>query len=128
MTNRILFLGLLLFAGAAPAAAAEATPPLEQARARLTPEHRILLRCSAAFAVNSQQIAQGSADPALPPSLAERGKEYFVRAGAQLMDEAGVAREEIAALLKEEAARLAEPVALAAAMPGCVASLEASGL
>ncbi len=128
MMNRILFLGLLLFAGTAPAAAAGATPHLDQARARLTPEHRMLLRCSAAFAVNSQRIAEGTADPALPPSLPERGREYFVRAGAQLMDEAGLLREEIAALLKEEAARLAEPVALAAALPGCVASLEASGL
>ena len=127
MMNRTLFLGLLLLAGAAPAAA-EATPPLEQARARLTPEHRMLLRCSAAIAVNLQRVAEGTADATLPTSLPERGREYFVRAGAQLMDEAGLTREEIAALLKEEAARLAEPVALAAAMPGCVASLEASGL
>lgn len=128
MMNRTLFLGLLLLAGAAPAAAAQATPDLDQARAKLSPEHRMLLRCSAAFAVNLQRVAEGTADAALPTSLPERGREYFVRAGAQLMDEAGLTREEIAALLKEEAARLAEPVALAVAMPGCVASLEASGL
>jgi hypothetical protein len=128
MMKRTIFLGLLAMAGSVPAIAAEALPDLAAARAKLTPQHQVLLQCSAAFAVNSRNVAQGKADPALPASLPERGKEYFIRTGAQLMDDAGLTREEIAALLKEQVVRLSDPAALAVTMPGCIASLEASGL
>lgn len=112
-------LGLALAALlAVPAPAAE---PLD-------PGQRFTLHCAAAFARVAAGQAQG--DPALAayPPLAERGREYFVRAGAEAMDAAGLTREELQTHLQAEMAALAEPGALEQVMPLCLKSLEESGL
>jgi hypothetical protein len=128
MITRTLLLGLLLCAGTAPAMAIESQSALVAARAKLSRDQGVLVRCSAAFALHARLAAEGKADPALPASLAGRGKEYFVRAGAQLIDEAGLSREEVTLLMEDEISHLADPVVLAATLPGCIRSLEASGL
>jgi len=107
-----------LLAAAAPAAAPA-----------LTLEQRTMLRCSAAFALVANRQRAGEPDALAFPDVGERGREYFVRAMASLMDTAGLGREAIAALVAGEAQDLAaDSRTLYRAMPSCLLSLEASGL
>jgi hypothetical protein len=107
-----------LFA-AAPIAAQTAPPPL-------TLEQQAALRCSAAFAVGAalQQRGQGGEWP----PLASRGREFFVRVSAQLMDDTGRTREQVGAELAGQARQLGDPAALRATMPACLLMLDASGI
>ena len=60
--------------------------------------------------------------------MTARGREYFVRALVELMDEAHLDHDAITALVKAEAAKLLESPDPLAGMPACLASLEASKL
>lgn len=104
-----------------PAAAQAAPEP-----APLNLQQSASLKCSAAFALASaaQARGEGKAWPALSP----RGREFFVRTSAQIMDEMGWSRDLVALKLADEARTLGEPGALAAAMPPCLLLLDASGL
>ena len=90
-----------------------------------------MLGCAAVFAiVASDQEASRDTALAYPP-LAWRGREYFVRASAAVMDEAGLSREAVRALLTEAAADLqrraaaADPdTVVAAAIAPCLPRLE----
>jgi hypothetical protein len=95
---------------------------------QLTDDQRTLLHCSATFALVSGR--QHARDPqALAfPDVTERGREYFVRAMVELMDEAGLDHDAIASLVTQEAAGLGDPAVLYKQMPACLASLQASGL
>lgn len=115
-------LALAALALAAPAAAQD-TPAVPRP---LSLEQRTALRCSAAFAIGA--VLQQRGEHADWPPLAERGREFFVRASAQVMDETGRSREQIADELGAQARELADPQALAAAMPPCLMLLDASGL
>ncbi len=95
---------------------------------QLSLEQKTLVRCSAAFALAANLQESGDRSLGEIPELRARGQEYFVRAMASLMDQAGLGREAIAALLKAEVAELAEGDTLAKAMPPCLVSLETSGL
>ena len=118
MTLRFPALALVL---TAPALAQEQGPPkplsLQQASA---------LKCSAAFAIGATMQARGQGTEW--PALGQRGREFFVRASAQIMDETGRTRDQVAAELSGEAKQLGEPGALAAAMGPCLLLLDASGL
>ena len=124
---RLALLAALL---AAPAAAQK------PASSPMTLEQTMLLRCSAAFAVVAGEQERGVASARTYPPLAERGTEFFVRAGAQLMDERHMSREEIEAAVRAEAERLQSESAAAGDRAGfvdgvmqpCLAALEASGL
>ena len=95
----------------------------------------MLLRCSATFAIVASEQQRGAPSTAAYPPMAERGREYFVRAGARLMDELQLTREQITARLRAEV----ESVQAAAAqapdrtryvdglMQPCLSALEASG-
>lgn len=108
----------LLFASPAVAQAPEPAPlSLQQASA---------LKCSAAFALGAAAQARGQGKQW--PALAARGREYFVRASAQIMDETGWSRDLVALKLADQAKALGTPGALAAAMPPCLLLLDASGL
>ncbi len=107
---------------AAPATAQVAPPPL------LSLEHRMLLRCSAAFALVAHRQGTGDASAQQYPPLKERGGEYFVRASARVMDEAGLDRNGVSEALRVEAESLLEGNTLAAIMPVCLSALEAAGL
>lgn len=122
MRRALLLTALLL---AAPLAAQEepaAAPP------RLTLEQRMLLRCSATFAIvaNRQQAGEGWA-MAYPP-LDQRGREFFVRAGAQVMDEALIDSMTLDQVLSSEAQDIAANGQIPALMPICLDLLEQSGL
>lgn len=118
MTIRFALAALAL---AAPAAAQDAAAP-----APLSLEQRTAMRCSAAFAVGA--VLQSRGQHADWPPLATRGREYFVRVSAQLMDQTGRTREQVAEELTAQAQELRNPAALAAAIPPCLLLLDASGM
>ena len=109
---------------AIPAAIAQEAPPAPQ----LNAEQSATLRCAAAFAIVSHGQASGNEDALEYPPLAERGREFFVRAGARLMDELGLDQEGIQALVSAEAQRLWDEDAIAEVMPACMMLLDASGV
>lgn len=118
--NRILTPVALLAALAGPAAIAQPAP-------QLSLEHRTALRCSAAFAIVATLQERGAAKEY--PPLGERGREFFVRASAQVMEEAGMDRAAVAAQLQSEAQDLAGNAAkLEAVMPACLLLLDSSGI
>lgn len=121
-------LAILLLAS--PAGAAEPEP------LRLSMEHRMLVRCSAAFAMVAHAQATGgttadataAATAQAYPPLAERGQEFFIRSGAQVMDEAQIDYDAFAAAMQDEARSLHESGQVDAIMPVCLQLLEQSGL
>ena len=121
--KRLLVPASLALAVLVPALQAQ-TPPTS----KLDVRQKTALRCSVAFALVAEGQAKG--DPAMTdyPPLGERGREFFVRSSAQLMDETGMDREQIAALLASEIEELRAPGALKDVMPPCLLLLDASGL
>jgi hypothetical protein len=111
----------LLAAALALQAAPAAPPPLSQ-------ENRALLRCAVAFAMVSGGQANGDADALKWPQLGARGREFFVRAMAQLMDATGRDRGSISALANSEAQALAAGDEVGKIMPACLIMLEASAV
>jgi hypothetical protein len=119
-----------LLASPAHAQVASSSPPaaLEGEAQTLSLEHRMLLRCSAAFALMANRQATGDAAALVYPPLQQRGQEFFVRASARVIDEAGLTRDSIAAALTGEALALQEGEALEQVMPACLSALESAGL
>ena len=113
---------------AAAIALLAATPLLAQAPAKpLTMEQQTSLRCSAAFAIVAARQNAGAVRTY--PELTQRGREFFVRSGARLMDDAGLTRAQVQALMEAEARTLAaDNQALQDVMPACLLLLDASGL
>lgn len=115
---------------AAPAAAQQAET------APMTLEQTMLLRCSAVFAVVSGEQDRGVASARAYPPLGARGREFFVRASARLMDERHLSREQVEAVLRAEAERFQTEAAQApdrarfidGAMQPCLVALEGAGL
>lgn len=112
----------------APLALLFAVPVLAQAPepAPLNLQQASALKCSAAFALGAAAQARGEGRQW--PALAARGREYFVRASAQIMDETGWSRDLVALKLADQAKALGTPGALTAAMPPCLLLLDASGI
>jgi putative Ca2+/H+ antiporter (TMEM165/GDT1 family) len=96
--------------------------------APLSQQDRALLRCAAAFALAARAQTEGDADARQWPDLAARGREFFVRALAQLMEAGDRDRAAIAALANAEAEALTTSGDLPKVMPACLIMLEASGL
>ena len=92
---------------------------------RLDLEQKAALRCATAFAIVAALQARGGAID-FPP-LEVRGKEFFVRATARIMDDTGATREQLQELVQQEADSLT-PQVLDDAMPACLLMLEASGV
>jgi hypothetical protein len=113
---------------AAPAAA-QGPPPF-------TLEHRMLLRCSGAFAIVAAEQQRGVPSALAYPPLGERGREYFVRSSVRLMDDLKLTREQVEASLRAEVEGLRKTSSEAAdraayldsLMQPCLSALEASGL
>lgn len=97
----------------APFALITAPPPA------LTLEQSTALKCGVAFA-----MADGAS-----PELRTRGREFFVRSAARIMDETGAGRDAIAALVAAQEDELRQdPDRIVAMMPVCLLLLDASGL
>ena len=122
MTRYLLAIGLT-FAALPAAAQPDPAPP----RPVLNLQQQTALRCSVALALGAERDRAGTADVSWP-DLRVRGREFFVRALAQLMDETGATREGLLAFVAPEAAALREPGRLEAAMPACLLLLDASGV
>lgn len=120
---RLLIPSVLILV-AVPAVAQNGAPQAPQRGLML--EHRAMLRCSAAFALVAaeQQRAPGGVT-AFPP-LGQRGREYFVRAVAQVMDDTGLPRQDVVAELEREARDLSADGRLDQVMPACLLALDAS--
>lgn len=86
------------------------------------------LRCAAAFALVERDRANGASLHPAYPDLKTRGKEFFVRTAAQVMDETGSSREQVQQMIQSEAKDLSQPGRLADVMSGCLLLLDASGL
>jgi hypothetical protein len=106
---------------AAPAVPAPMPEPITQ-------EQRALLRCSAAFALVTNGQANGDPEATRWPDLGSRGREFFVRAMAQLMDQTGLDRAGISRLAEQHARELAAKDEVGKIMPSCLLMLEASGV
>jgi len=119
-----IFPAMLLLA----AFSAAAFPAAGQAAPQLSLEQMTAMRCSAAFAIVSRRQQQGDSRALAYPPLSERGREFFVRSSARIMDENNISREAVAALLQAEAQKLETGGAVDQIMPSCLLLLEASGL
>lgn len=120
---RILLAAAVLLS--APALAQE-TAPVEGPAKALSIQQQAALKCSAAFALGAAAQARGEATAW--PELAQRGREFFVRTSAAIMDETGRSRDQVAAEISEQARVLVRPGAIEAAMPPCLLLLDASGI
>ena len=98
----------------------------------LTVDQETALRCSASFAIVAAEQTRGTAWAATFPPLQQRGKEYFVRTGARLMDETGMTRDAVQELARRQALMLRSDMAhrrdpegiFTATMPLCLGLLE----
>ena len=93
----------------------------------LTPPQADALRCGVVFARGARMQADGKASATGWPELNSRGREYFVRVFARLMDDTGASRDQLSALAGAESTALKDDTSVAAAMPGCLALLDAAG-
>ncbi len=84
----------------------------------------MLARCSAAFALVAEGQSNGNAAALRYPDIRESGSEFFVRAGARLMDEAGLSREQLTVLFSAEAQDLWDNDTLDDVMPACLSMLD----
>lgn len=122
---------LALAAAASLAAPAQSQAPPQAAAPVpiLTAEQATALRCGVGFGVIHRLQADGAAAGKRFPALENRGREYFVRVAAKVMDETGADRAAVGKLVAAQNAELVgDEAKLAAIMPGCVALLEAAGL
>ncbi|MEN7537705.1 hypothetical protein [Aurantiacibacter flavus] len=102
--------------------AASASLHAQQA-APLSLEHRMALRCSAAFALVAHGQETGAAAALAYPPLGGEAREYFVRAAARVMDEAGLDEEGIRAALAAEARDLVDHDSIEPIMQVCLPQL-----
>lgn len=114
---------LTMLAALSLAAAPAAPAPLS-----LDPQQSAALRCGVVFALGARMQQERSPAAAGWPDLATRGKEFFVRVTAKLLDETGATREALSARATREVPALQTDGAVAAAMPGCLPLLAAAGL
>jgi len=99
----------------------------ETEETKLSLENRSLLRCAAAFALVARAQEDGEESALKWPELGDRGREFFVRAMAQVMDQTGYDREGIARVAGVEAQQIQESGDLDKMMPACLVMLENSG-
>ncbi|KWV91712.1 hypothetical protein AUC45_10925 [Erythrobacter sp. YT30] len=92
----------------------------------LSTESKALLRCSAAFAMVAHGQENGNEAALKWPDLKTRGREFFVRSLAQLMDDTGLDRDGISQLVSAEAQTLWDEGQVEAIMPSCLLMLEGS--
>ncbi|MEO5707731.1 MAG: hypothetical protein ABIT10_06810 [Alteraurantiacibacter sp.] len=109
---------------ALPAHAQDTTPvPPPAPPPQLSLEQRMILRCSAAFALVANRQQSGESWALDYPPLATRGREFFVRGTAQLSDETGADVSAFAPLLRAEAENLLDRPLLLQVMPVCLTLL-----
>ena len=126
MIRTLSAFALALCAVSFPAVAQDPAPDLPD----LSLEQRTNLRCAVAFGLIAKGQEEGDPRAAAYPPMGERGREFFVRTMAQLMDDEGLSREGVNKLAFHETLALAKesPEAREKMMPSCLMLLDASGL
>lgn len=128
----IAFLFLASTVSAQDAATADTSEPpaITMELVDLPIEQQTALRCAVAVAIATESQREGNVQGKDWPDLLEnnRGREFFVRSMAKLMDDTGIAREGIALRGRKEAETLMREGQLDAIMPACLMMLDASGL
>ena len=94
----------------------------------LTLEQSTAVRCAAAVALTAQAQARGEPQATALPPLGERGREYFVRVSARLMDDLGLDRDRISSLFRQQAGALVHSGEATSVARACLPLLEAAGL
>jgi hypothetical protein len=124
---KALLLPIALGLAAAPLAAqteAEPAPP------QLSAEQTAALHCSVTFGLVAGGQDRGEAWAMKFPPMEPRGKEFFVRTMAQLMDDLSMTRDQVGAMaladLQDITANGTDEAEKA--MPACLMLLDASGL
>ena len=115
-----------MFLAASLAALLASAAPAEQPSLSLDAQAR--LRCAAAFAMVSHGQQNGNEAARKWPDLTIRGREFFVRSLAGLMDETGLDREGISQRVSAEAQALWDNGQVDEVMPACLVMLEQAGL
>ena len=95
---------------------------------KLSLEQKTSLRCAAAFAIVAHGQSIGNEDALKWPAMDKRGREYFVRVSAGIMDAAKIDRQTVAAMMERDAQALWDAGEVQAIMPSCLLMLEASGI
>ena len=109
-------------------AQAAVAPPAAD-HAQLSLEQRTAIRCSSLFAIVARQQEAGDAEALEYPPMMPRGREFFVRTMAKMMEDPAFDRERVRDLLADEALALAgDREAQAAAIPPCLALLDLAEL
>ena len=97
----------LAMMAAAPLSAQAVRPPDASLKLpELDADQKARMTCSAVFAILASEQARGNAAALAYPPLKVRGREYFVRFGAQTIDQTGATREAVKVLLESEVERL----------------------
>lgn len=122
------FLAALALAQGATADTVTTSPEQNAADVTLSSQNRAVLRCSAAFAMVAHGQANGNAEARKWPELGTRGREFFVRSLAGLMDDTGLNRDGVSQLVSSEAQRLWDAGEVDKVMPACLLMLETSGI
>ena len=91
-------------------------------------EQTAALRCAAAIAVTARLQEAGVEEAKNYPPLGERGREFFVRTVAKLIDDTGLTREVLSDRLAGEAELFLDKDRLWATMPACLLMLETAGV
>jgi hypothetical protein len=102
--------------------------PLQPALAAprgLTEAEHTGLRCAAAIAMGAGAQARGEGWAKAYPPLGPRGREFFVRLAAQLMDQAGLDQAGVQAAAQAEAADIRRSGGPGPVMPFCLRLLDA---
>lgn len=94
----------------------------------LSLEQTTALRCAVAFALTAEGQVRGDAAATALPPLAERGREYFVRVSARLMDDPGLSREQVSAAAHEQARTLVTSGETPQVARACLPLLDVAGL
>lgn len=122
-----MLLSALALLAAPIGAAAQPTSPAEPLPA-LDLQQRMLVRCSAAFALVADRQQRGEDWALQYPLMDEAGQDFFVAAMAQVMDELALSDETVAQMLREEAQTLLDQDLLQAVVPVCLRFLEPSDM
>ena len=125
---------LAAFAPAALALAAFAAPVAAQQQPSQSPpqpevpelslEHRMVLRCGAAFAMVAFGQENGNEDALKYPPMEPRGAEFFAVEVDRVMREAGLDDDQIVAALSAEADEIFQQGQLDEIMPACLSLLD----
>ena len=128
--KRLSLAAVALVPVALAAGALSAADPAPGAAPALNLMQQTALDCGVSFGLTARAQDAGEAGAERwPADVGTRGKEFFVRTVAQIMDETGTDRAGVTALVVASAERQqADPAAREAALPSCLAMLDVAGL